>query len=42
MEGEKEIKDPQESKGFGGGMIAGIVVGIILFLLTVQVLHMAR
>ncbi len=42
MEGEKAIKDSQDSKGFGSGMIAGIVVGIVLFLLTVQLLYMAR
>jgi hypothetical protein len=42
MEGEKAIKDPQESKGFGSGMVVGIVVGIGLFLLTVQLLYIAK
>ena len=45
MEAEKEIKkvmEPKESKGLGSGIVVGVVVGIALFLMTVQLLHMAR
>ncbi|GEM_PF-1561578 len=45
MDEKKEIegaKDPQESKGFGSGIIVGLVVGIGLFMLTVKLLYMAK
>lgn len=34
--------DSAQSKGFGGGMILGIVIGAALFLATVQILYWAR
>jgi hypothetical protein len=45
MENENGLKaerDPAESKGFGGGVVLGVVVGIGLFLMTVQLLYWAK
>jgi hypothetical protein len=36
------MTEEQNSKGFVGGLVVGVVVGTILFLMTVQLLHMAR
>jgi hypothetical protein len=34
--------EAEKSKGFGGGMIVGIVIGACLFLLTIQMLYLAK
>jgi tetrahydromethanopterin S-methyltransferase subunit G len=36
------VTEGKDAKGFGGGLVVGLVVGTILFLITVQLLHMAR
>ena len=38
----EEKKDVKESKGMGSGVLVGIVIGIALFMVTVQLLYMAK
>lgn len=38
----EEKKDVKESKGMGSGILVGIVIGIALFMFTVQLLYMAK
>jgi hypothetical protein len=45
MENENDRKGErvsEESKGFGSGVVLGVVVGIGLFLITVQILYWAK
>ncbi len=38
----EEVKEVKETKGIGSGVLVGIVVGILLFMLTVQLLYVAK
>lgn len=45
MADEREVKgtaEARETKGMGSGVIVGVIVGIGLFMLTVQFLYMFK
>ena len=39
---EEDVKKVKEEKGWGGGILVGLLVGIVLFMLTYQLLLMAK
>ena len=39
---EEEVKEVKEKKGWGSGVLVGLVIGIALFMLTYQLLLMAK
>lgn len=39
---EEDVKEVKEEKGWGGGILVGLLVGIVLFVLTYQLLLMAK
>lgn len=38
----EDARDVKETKGIGSGVLVGIFVGILLFMLTVQLLYLAK
>jgi hypothetical protein len=39
---ENEVKEVKKGKGWGSGIVVGLLVGIALFMLTYQLLLMAK
>jgi tetrahydromethanopterin S-methyltransferase subunit G len=39
---EEDVKEVKKEKGWGGGILLGLLVGIVLFVLTYQLLLMAK
>lgn len=39
---ERNALKPKQPKGFISGLIVGLIFGTVLFLLTIQLLYMAR
>ena len=39
---EEEVKEVKKEKGWGNGLIAGLLIGIALFMLTYRLLLMAK
>jgi tetrahydromethanopterin S-methyltransferase subunit G len=39
---EEEVKDVKKEKGWRSGILVGLLVGIVLFVLTYQLLLMAK
>jgi hypothetical protein len=39
---EEEVKEVKNEKGWGSGVLVGLLIGIALFMLTYQLLLMAK
>jgi tetrahydromethanopterin S-methyltransferase subunit G len=39
---EEDVKEVKKEKGWGSGILVGLLVGIVLFVLTYQLLLMAK
>ena len=39
---EEEVKEVKTEKGWGNGVLVGLVIGVALFMLTYQLLLMAK
>jgi tetrahydromethanopterin S-methyltransferase subunit G len=39
---EEEVKEVKNEKGWGSGVLVGLVIGVALFMLTYQLLLMAK